>query len=315
MQGQTNRLTGRIAAQLLVHDIHVNGLKAVIYCYGLSASRYIEYAGALAFLLPETRQDNVVLEVGCGHSILPVLWQSLNLETITLDANRDALKWQMRKSKKITNVFFHVVLADMRYMPFKNEAISRVSCISAIEHIPGDGDIKATSEIGRILKSNGVCIISIPLSSRGKSYSKTQWTTGIPPALQRLFKFCLPTILCKFGVDRTSSYYERFFSNEDARKRIIKGSRCLKEDYITLRSGHIIKFVHRKIVPTGVLTLPEYLIAKCLTISKRTKKADAVILKLRKRGSKRGNSASCHRQLKAEKHSTVAQLFISGIAI
>lgn len=280
-------MAGEIARQLLVHNIHVNGLKAVIYSYGLSASRYVEYAGALTFLLPELKQGGTILDVGCGHSILPAYWQRLNLKTITLDANRDALKWQVRKSKRIANVFFQAVLADMRHMPFKTKSILGVSCISAIEHIRGNGDIKVASEIGRILKKNGISIISIPLSSHEKSYAKTRWTTGIPPVLQSLFKFCLSTILSKLGVDRTSSYFERFFSNTDVYKRIIEPSDCLKEDCFMLKSGYIIKLIYAKIFPIGVLTLIEYLVAKFLMTSKRVRKGDALVLKLRKTNAKK----------------------------
>ncbi len=287
MNDQTRPLPGGIAKQLLVHDIYVNGLKAIIYCYGLSASRYVEYVSALAFLLPEVRKGDTILEVGCGHSILPILWQRLNLEIIALDSNLGALKWQMKKSRKITNAFFHVVLADMRYLPFKNESILGASCISTIEHIPGEGDIEAAFEIGRILKDNGIGIISFPLSLKGKSYSKTQWTTGIPPALQSFFKHCLPKILIKFNVDRTGFYFERLFSLRDARKRIIAPSGCLAEEYLTLKSGNITKLIYQKIIPIGVLTPIDYLIAKFLMTSKRTRNMDAIILKLRKRDFKK----------------------------
>jgi len=51
----------KVARNLLVHCINVNGLKAVLYCYGLSASRYIEYAYALQFLLPEVKQGDRIL--------------------------------------------------------------------------------------------------------------------------------------------------------------------------------------------------------------------------------------------------------------
>lgn len=272
-----------IAKQLLVHDIRVNGFKAIVYCYGLSASRYVEYACTLAFLLPEIKQGDIIAEIGCGHSILPTLWQRLHLETIALDLNRRALKWQKEKSKKTAKAsFLHPILADMTNIPIKNEGINKLSCISAIEHIPEDGDLKSASEIGRIMKNNGTCIISIPLSLREEGYCEKHWATGIPPTMQNLLKFCLPTILRKFNVDRNCTYFERFFSSKDVHKRIIKPSKCLKENYFTLRSGPITKTIHQKIIPTGFLTLLEYMIAKFLKVSKQMEKTDAIILKLRK---------------------------------
>jgi len=258
----------------------VNGLKAVIYCFGMSASRYIEYSVALKFLSPKSGQ--FFLEVGCGHSILPTFWQKLGMETLVLDTNRNALRWQARKSKEMavtTNVAF---LGDARYLPFKDRSIDAVSCISTIEHIPGDDDTKTASEIGRVLKDDGICIMSLPLSQRRESYIRRNWAVGIPPLMQRALTSFLPTILSKFNVDRTCSYFERFFSQEDLDKRIIRPSQCIKEDYLTIRSGRTIKIVHQKIIPTGVLTILEYLVAKFLTTSKQTKNADAIIMKLKK---------------------------------
>lgn len=260
----------------------MNGFRAILYCYGLSASRYVEYAYALNFLSPKVKEDSTILEMGCGHSILPTFWQRKHSETIILDLNRSALEWQKGMSNKISKTLSHTILADMRYLPFENESIDCASCISAIEHIAGDGDVKAASELGRVLRKDAICIISVPLSLSEKSFSHEHWTTGIPPVIQRLFKPVLPIILGKLGVDRTSSYFERFFSLEDVQKRIIGPSKALKEDQFTLESRQIVKIVHQKIIPTSVITLLEYFLAKFFIIDKKTKTPDAIMLKLRK---------------------------------
>lgn len=272
----------KIARQLFVHNIRVNGLDAILYCHGLSASRYVEYAGAMAFLLKKARLGTTVLELGSGHSILPTIWQQLQMEVTVVDMNRGALLWQIRKSKKIAGAIIGAILADMQYLPFKDECIDSVSCISAIEHIPDDGDIETAAEIGRILKDNGLCVISMPLSTHGKTYFKQHWATGIPPLLQDLLGTSLHAILNKFKVDRTSSYFERFSSLEDVDKRVIASSKCVRQDYFVLGSGRLTKFIHQKVVPTGFLTLLEYLIAKFLATGSRVRNADAIILELRK---------------------------------
>lgn len=269
--------------QLLIHDIHVNGLKALVYCFGLSASRYIEYSQTLVFLLPGAKQGDLILELGCGYSILPTFWQKLGMETIILDLNRNALKWQIIKSKKVTNATPMAIFADMQYIPIRSASINKISCISTIEHIPGKtGDVTAAIEIGRILKTSGICVISFPLSSRSQSCIENQWTLGIPPLMQRIFKRCLPAILKALHVDRSKSYCERFFSKQDVCKRIIKPLKCVREDYITLRSGAFLKLVYKKIIPTGVLTIFEYFAAKFLKTSKQMRNADAIVLKLKK---------------------------------
>jgi len=136
--------------------MHVNGSKAVVYGSGLSASRYIEYASALAFLSPVVRVGDAILEIGGGHSILPTFWQKLKIRTIVLDTNRNALKWQVGKSKELTGTIVDTVMANMRYLPFRDQSIIGVSCISALEHIPDRGDMETASEIGRTLSQRSV---------------------------------------------------------------------------------------------------------------------------------------------------------------
>jgi ubiquinone/menaquinone biosynthesis C-methylase UbiE len=278
---QTRSLTTEIAKQLFIHNIHVNGSGAVIYCYGLSASRYIEYAGAIAFLLSRIKRGDTILEVGCGHSILATFWQKLQIDTIVLDTNRNALKWQARTSKEMANALSCVVLADMRYLPFIDQSMMGVSCISAIEHIHGDGDIETASEIGRILKVSGACVISVPLALH-ESYLKLHWAAEVPPLMQSLLHACLPAILRRLQVDRTSSYSERFFSQEDMSRRIVVPSKCVMEDRFVLKSGRLTKFIHQKIIPTGFLSLLEYLIAKFLPTSRNIEGADAIVIELRR---------------------------------
>jgi ubiquinone/menaquinone biosynthesis C-methylase UbiE len=269
-------------AQLFVHNVRLNGLRATLYCFGLSASRYIEYTSALIFLSSELKASSIILETGCGHSILPTLLAKSDLEVVTLDISRDALKWQIHKSRETLSKSLHAVLADGRNLPFKDASISVISCISAIEHIPGNGDIQAAREMGRVLEPNGLCIISFPLSTRLISYSKREWTAEIPPLIKRFSKFFLPMIFEKFKVDRTLSYFERFYSLKDVHKRIIASSCCIKEDYLALKSGWFVKFFYERLIPTGVFTPLEFVMARFLTVSKYTQDIEAVILKIRK---------------------------------
>jgi ubiquinone/menaquinone biosynthesis C-methylase UbiE len=269
-------------AQLFVHNVRLNGLRATLYCFGLSASRYIEYTSALIFLNSELKASSIILEMGCGHSILPTFLAKSDLEAVTLDISRDALKWQINKSRETLNKSLNPVLADGRNLPFKDRSISVISCISTIEHIPGNGDIQAAREMGRVLEPNGLCIISFPLSTRLISYSKREWTAEIPPLIKRFSKSFLPIIFKKFKVDRTLSYFERFYGLKDVHKRIIAPSCCIKEDYLALKSGWFVKFFYERLIPTGVFTPLEFVMARFLTVSKYTQDIEAVILKIRK---------------------------------
>lgn len=272
----------KIFRKLFAHNIEVNGLRAMIYPFGLSASRYIEYAAVLDFY-NGLDQDDLMLEVGCGHSILPTLWERLGLKVIAIDTNKKALKWQVDKSKKIANKLLQAVLADARNLPFRGRVFPTVSCISTIEHFPNNGDTKANCEIGTVLKPNGLYVVSFPLSIYQKSYSKKDWASGIPPLIKRLLESSLPAMFKKFNIDRTSSYFERMYSLEDMRKRIIVSSSCALEDYVTLLSKPLVKILHGRIIPTGVLTILEYILARAfMIIGKSTVNMDAIVLKLRR---------------------------------
>jgi SAM-dependent methyltransferase len=272
----------RMSKQLFLHNIRINGLKAIIYSYGLSASRYAEYASAVGFLSREVGKTEKVLEIGCGHSILPTFWQRLGIEVIALDTNPLALKWQRTKGSKITGRAVEAVLADMRYLPFRHESIMRLSCISTLEHVPSNGDTGCASEIGRVLNVNGISVISVPLTIHRESCCISHLGGDIPPLIQGLLHFCLPAVLRMLRVDRTNCYFERLFSLEDVCKRIVIPSKCKEENHFMLGSGSAAKALHERILPPGSLTVLEYLIARFLQTSRGVIAPGGIIIELRK---------------------------------
>ncbi|MFH1182150.1 MAG: class I SAM-dependent methyltransferase [Candidatus Woesearchaeota archaeon] len=51
---------------------------------------------------------------------------------------------------------------DATRMSFASAQFDRISCISVVEHIVGDGDIKAVKEMARVLKKGGRLVITVP---------------------------------------------------------------------------------------------------------------------------------------------------------
>ena len=221
-----------------------------------------------------------VLEVGCGHSILPTYWKLLGINTTVVDINGNALKWQILKEKRFSTSGIAAVLADARFLPFKNKCFNGTSCISSIEHIPYDGDVQAASEMSRVLSDNGIFVISVPTAEVKEEASTDDWATGIPASLRKIFGPSLPAIMSKVGVDRKRHYFERYYSNTGITHRIIRPSNCRIEDQLFLKSRFLMRFLHRKIIPTGVLTLLEYTLVKFFSLGRRFSQPDAVILKL-----------------------------------
>jgi 2-polyprenyl-3-methyl-5-hydroxy-6-metoxy-1,4-benzoquinol methylase len=203
--------------KLFVHNIEINSLKAVVYAFNLTASRYLEYSAAIKFA-GKLKPEDLVLEVGCGHSILPTLWQEVGARVVAVDMNRKALKRQLEKSKMISSKYrnkpINPVVASIENLPFR-DVYSVVSCISTIEHIPDEGDIRASREIGNVLKNNGLNITSLPLSTFERSITQRDYSVGIPVIFSKFFKSILKTIYYKFRVDRTESYFERYYCAAD----------------------------------------------------------------------------------------------------
>lgn len=262
-----------IFKKLLVHNLKLNGAKAAVSASGLSASRYIEYSSAVKFF----SKTSLLLEVGCGHSILPTFWERLGLQVVAVDLDLEALRWQKSKAKSLA-----VVCCDGRYQPFRGESVAAVSCISTIEHLPKNGDIQLAHEIGRILKRSGFAVVSLPLSPK-KDHFTTDFASDIPILLKRVLGKFLPTVFRMFNVDRGSSYFERHYAFDDVYRRIVVPSNSELEDSVALGSKPLVKIIHGKIFPQGTLTLLEYLLAwTSMSVGKSAANMDAIILKLRK---------------------------------
>ncbi|WP_217914382.1 class I SAM-dependent methyltransferase [Miltoncostaea marina] len=57
-------------------------------------------------------------------------------------------------------------VADARRLPFADAAFDAVACVSVIEHIPGDGDVRAMAEIWRVLRPGGVLHLTTNVAAR-----------------------------------------------------------------------------------------------------------------------------------------------------
>ncbi len=62
---------------------------------------------------------------------------------------------------------YHVGREDARHLTYPAAHFQRVFSLSAIEHIPGDGDTKAMQEIERVLAPGGIACITVPWRDDG----------------------------------------------------------------------------------------------------------------------------------------------------
>lgn len=126
--------------------------------------RYIEYPFILENL-PQNK-DNKILDIGCTGSMFPLLLQSLGYITYGIDIRDYPLKDK-----------FNFTKGDICHTKFPDDYFDIITAISIIEHIGiggrwgvnGNGwdDLCAIQEIHRILKPNGMFLMTVPF---GKEY-------------------------------------------------------------------------------------------------------------------------------------------------
>lgn len=98
-----------------------------------------------------------ILDLGCGEG------EFINLDPkriIGVDSNRKSIL--SCKSKKL-----RVVVGKATKLPFKNNSFDGVHCAHVIEHLYPKDAYKMLSEIGRVLKKNGIFVLSTPILWEG----------------------------------------------------------------------------------------------------------------------------------------------------
>lgn len=106
--------------------------------------------------------SSLVLDVGCGsgrHTLASVLQGH---ETIGVDFSKNMLRAANKKLKSASPHIFHLVLADASHLPFRNELYAYILYIATLHNLPSPSlRVKSLSEINRVLKTRGKCLISV----------------------------------------------------------------------------------------------------------------------------------------------------------
>lgn len=98
-----------------------------------------------------------LLDAGCGtgrHTI-PLLKKG---DIIAVDIAFNMVKILNTKTRSKN---LHAVVADLSYLPFRENSIGTVICIATLHHLPGRYRLKALKEFKRVLKPRGMAIITV----------------------------------------------------------------------------------------------------------------------------------------------------------
>ncbi|MDD4734693.1 MAG: class I SAM-dependent methyltransferase [Kiritimatiellae bacterium] len=126
---------------------------------GIPLQRQITHCDhyAIAPLFMEQLQNHQpILEAGCGSGRWCAWFRKQGWESVGLDWS-EALCARARN--EIDGVTF--VSGDIQDMPFPDHSFGSVVALGSIEHVP-EGPLRALKEFNRVLKAEGVAIITVP---------------------------------------------------------------------------------------------------------------------------------------------------------
>src|SRR5579875_638232 len=247
------------------------GIKSLVLWTGISRYEYFEFSYVLSNLpLIGSR----VLDVGSGHSLLPGILSSLGYEVIAMDLDSDAMCWQ-KKQRNATGSRFEALVADTRFLPFKQGSFDMATAISSLEHIRGAGDSEACQEIAKSLRCGGYMIVTVP-GSRCESTLETEDDFGgIPVIAATRLRPVIRTLFRALGVDRNNGFFERSYSVSDAMRRCVP-STCVAEQALgATLAGDSERWIHR-VLPVGTNALIEWVIAHFMVRIDLSRNKDAL---------------------------------------
>jgi len=105
-------------------------------------------------MIDKFAQRGMVLDIGAGTGKMLSELKTKGWEVMGIDREQEAVKWSKKRGVKVK-------LTDIeKKLPFKKNSFDLVLALDVLEHLNKDG--KSLQEIGRVLKSEGVAIITVP---------------------------------------------------------------------------------------------------------------------------------------------------------
>lgn len=107
----------------------------------------------------ELKENDSIVDLGCGDGFYLYLLSNLPMSLKLTGFDHDKIVLNNAK-KNLVNKKVKLILGDVQKLPFRDNTLKKVILTEVLEHIADDK--KALAEIFRIMKPNGVLLITVP---------------------------------------------------------------------------------------------------------------------------------------------------------
>ena len=266
-------------------------LQLISYLSNLDIARFIEYSKTIEYLDEENfARTNIVLDIGCGYSIFPIFLKEKLLEKcgeyVTLDLSLNACRYQASSGHQTLQI-----QGDMTHLPMRSSSIDAIIAISSIEHV--SNDFLVFQEVSRVLRKDGVAIISFPYSRNGSKIARRRKPPSLLISLVLKFHQALATVfgghLSYFTEQISTDSIMKYYSDTEIRKIISKLGFSLERRFYFGKYGRLLGIVMR-FLPRGWFVVKD-LVLSAVFLRKDSNEMDGrnargVILKIRKHDSR-----------------------------
>jgi ubiquinone/menaquinone biosynthesis C-methylase UbiE len=146
----------------------------------VSIVRYFEYDFSLRNLLIEDSAVNNILDISSPYLFGFYLASFFDGEYNYINPDSNDLNLVQKYSSKINfKMQYSANSADATKLTFSNNSFSHIISISVIEHITVNGDSEAIREMWRVLKPNGILILTFPVAKTFEEEFSDKDTYGL----------------------------------------------------------------------------------------------------------------------------------------
>jgi SAM-dependent methyltransferase len=158
------RILPKVFSKSVRHTRHFNEWFAAPMNY----VRIIELP--LTYFLMDLDKDSLILDIS-SPKFLSLYLGTNGFPDITISDVEDYFVEDFKIYAKNLRFSPRIETFDATNIPFEDNSFDRVFSISALEHVPDNGDHEIAQEVARILKRDGIFVITAPASN---SYSE-EW--------------------------------------------------------------------------------------------------------------------------------------------